>query len=91
MGKKVVSLMNNLFKTILIYEVLAFVVWNIMVRTQSDYEMWLFENIHETMYVMLSSALLIATIVYVAKVVGRKLKTPKILEQDPRKPGGGTQ
>ena len=83
--------MNNLFKTILIYEALAFVVWNIMVRTQSDYEMWLFENIHETMYVMLASALLIATIVYVAKVVGRKLKTPKILEQDPRKPGGGTQ
>ena len=83
--------MNNLFKTILIYEALAFVVCNIMVRTQSDYEMWLFENIHETMYVMLASALLIATIVYVAKVVGRKLKTPKILEQDPRKPGGGTQ
>ena len=83
--------MNNLFRTILIYEALAFVVWNIMVRTQSDYEMWLFENIHETMYVMLASALLIATIVYVAKVVGRNLKTPKILEQDPRKPGGGTQ
>ena len=91
MGKKVVSLMNNLFKTILIYEALAFVVWNIMVRTQSDYEMWLFENIHETMYVMLASALLIATIIYVAKVVGRKLRTPKILEEDPRKPGGGTQ
>ena len=91
MGKKVVSLMNNLFKTILIYEALAFVVWNIMVRTQSDYEMWLFENIHETMYVMLASALLIATIVYVAKVIGRKLRTPKILEEDPRKPGGGTQ
>ena len=86
-----VRIMNNLFKTILIYEALAFVVWNIMVRTQSDYEMWLFENIHETMYVMLASALLIATIVYVAKVIGRKLKTPKILEQDPRKPGGGTQ
>ena len=83
--------MNNLFRTILIDEALAFVIWNIMVRTQSDYEMWLFENIHETMYVMLASALLIATIVYVAKVVGRKLKTPKILEQDPRKPGGGTQ
>ena len=91
MGKKVVSLMNNLFKTILIYEALAFAVWNIMVRTQSDYEMWLFDNIHKTMYIMLSSALLIATIVYVAKVIGRKLKAPKILEQDPRKPGGGTQ
>ena len=62
-----------------------------MVRTQSDYEMWLLENIHETMYVMLASALLIATIVYVAKVIGRKLKTPKILDQDPRQPGGGPQ
>jgi hypothetical protein len=50
--------------------------------------MWLFENIHTTMYVMLASALLIATIVYVAKVIGRKLRTPKILEVDPRKPGG---
>ena len=77
--------MNNLFKTILIYEVLAFVVWNIMVRTQSDYEMWLFENIHETMYVMLASALLIATIVYVAKVIGSKIKQPEILKNDPRK------
>ena len=85
MGKKVVSLMNNLFKTILIYEALAFVVWNIMVRTQSDYEMWLFENIHETMYVMLASALLIATIVYVAKVIGSKIKQPEILKNDPRK------
>ena len=85
MGKKVVSLMNNLFKTILIYEALAFAVWNIMVRTQSDYEMWLFENIHETMYVMLASALLIATIVYVAKVIGSKIKQPEILKNDPRK------
>ena len=83
--------MNTLCKTILSYEALAFVVWNIMVRTQSDDEMWLFDNIHKTMYIMLSSALLIATIVYVAKVIGRKLKAPKILEQDPRKPGGGTQ
>ena len=90
MDKEVVR-MNNLFRTILIYEALAFAIWNIMVRTQSDYEMWLFDNIHKTMYIMLSSALLIATIVYVAKAIGRKFKTPKILEQDPRKPGGGTQ
>ena len=66
--------MNNLFRTILIYEALAFAIWNVMVRTQSDYEMWLFENIHKTMYIMLASALLIATIVYVAKVIGKKLK-----------------
>ena len=80
--------MNNLFRTILIYEALAFAIWNVMVRTQSDYEMWLFENIHKTMYIMLASALLIATIVYVAKVIGKKLKQPEILKNDPRKPGG---
>ena len=78
--------MNNLYRTILFYELLAFVIWNIMVRTQSDYEMWLFENIHKTMYIMLSSALLIATIVYVGNVVGDKFKKPKILEKDPRRP-----
>ena len=77
--------MNNLYKTILFYEALAFVIWNIMVRTQSDYEMWLFNNIPKTLYIMLSSALLIATIVYVAKVIGKKLKTPEILKNDPRK------
>ena len=76
--------MNNLYKTILFYELLAFAIWNVMVRTQSDYEMWLFENIHKTMYVMLASALLIATIVYVAKVIGRKIRTPEILKKDPR-------
>lgn len=83
--------MNNLFKTILIYEVLAFAIWNIMVRTQSDYEMWLFENIHTTIYTILASLLLVATIVYVAKTIGHKIKTPKILKEDPRKPSGGTQ
>tara|TARA_B100000579_G_scaffold427131_1_gene435324 strand:+ start:965 stop:1216 length:252 start_codon:yes stop_codon:yes gene_type:complete len=81
--------MNNLFKTILIYEALAFVLWNIMMRTQSDYEMWLFDNIHTTIYTILASILLIATIVYVAQTVGHKIKAPKILQQDPRKPGGG--
>ena len=77
--------MNNLYKTILFYELLAFAIWNIMVRTQSDYEMWLFENIHKTMYIMLSSALLIATIVYVSKRISTKLNMPKILQKDPRK------
>ena len=77
--------MNNLFRTILIYEALAFAIWNILVRTQSDYEMWLFDNIHKTMYIMLASALLIATIVYVAKVIGKKFNTPDILKNDPRR------
>ena len=76
--------MNNLYKTILFYELLAFAIWNVMVRTQSDYEMWLFENIHKTMYIMLASALLIATIVYVSKVIGRKIRTPEMLKKDPR-------
>ena len=78
--------MNNLYKTILFYELLAFAIWNIMVRTQSDYEMWLFDNIHKTIYIILSSMLLIATLVYVAKVVGSKFKKPKMLEKDPRRP-----
>ena len=77
--------MNNLYRTILFYELLAFAIWNIMVRTQSDYEMWLYENIHKTMYIMLSSALLIATIVYVSKRISTKLNMPKILQKDPRK------
>jgi hypothetical protein len=47
--------------------------------------MWLFDNIHSTIYTILASILLIATIVYVAKTVGHKIKTPKMLEQDPRK------
>ena len=59
-----------------------------MVRTQSDYEMWLFENIHRTIYIVLASGLLLAVIVYVAKVIGKKFNKPKILEQDPRKPYG---
>ena len=78
--------MNNLYKTILFYELLAFAIWNIMVRTQSDYEMWLFDNIHKTIYIILSSMLLIATLVYVAKVVGSKFKKPIMLEKDPRRP-----
>ena len=78
--------MNNLYRTILFYELLAFVIWNIMVRTQSDYEMWLFDNIHKTIYIILSSMLLIATLVYVAKVVGSKFKKPEMLEKDPRRP-----
>ena len=69
--------MNNLYKTILFYELLAFAIWNVMVRTQSDYEMWLFENIHKTMYIMLASALLIATIVYMETKWNAFFKTMK--------------
>ena len=72
--------MNHVFKTILIYEAIAFLGWNIMVRTQSDYEMWLFENIHRTIYIMLASGLLLAVIVYVSKLIGKKFNKPKIFK-----------
>ena len=40
-----------LFKTILIYEALAILGWNVMARTEADYEKWLFENIHAVVYI----------------------------------------
>ena len=56
-----------MFKTILIYEALAFLGWNIMVRTEADYEQWIFENIHAVIYITLSSTMLFVTVVYVIK------------------------
>ena len=54
-----------LFKTILIYELLAFVLWNILVRTEADFEQWAYDNIHTLMYILWSSTLLVITMVYV--------------------------
>ena len=34
-----------MFKTILIYEALAILGWNVKARTEADYEKWLFEII----------------------------------------------
>ena len=75
-----------MFKTILIYEALAFLGWNIMVRTEADYEQWIFENIHAVVYITLSSTMLFVTVVYVIKWsldqlgITRRLRTIK----DPR-------
>ena len=48
-----------MFKTILIYELLAFLGWNIMARTDADYEKWLFENIHAVVYITLATTMLV--------------------------------
>ena len=76
-----------LFKTILIYEALAIVGWNIMARTEADYEKWLFENIHAVVYITLSSTMLFVTMVYVIQwsldKLGLKSKMAEL--QDPRR------
>ena len=76
-----------LFKTILIYEALAIVGWNIMARTEADYEIWLFENIHAVVYITLSSTMLFVTMVYVIQwsldKLGLRRKMAEL--QDPRR------
>ena len=76
-----------LFKTILIYEALAIVGWNIMARTEADYEKWLFENIHAVVYITLSSTMLFVTMVYVIQwsldKLGLRRKMAEL--QDPRR------
>ena len=76
-----------LFKTILIYEALAIVGWNIMARTEADYEKWLFENIHAVVYITLSSTMLFVTMVYVIQwSLGKLGLRRKMAElQDPRR------
>ena len=76
-----------LFKTILIYEAIAILGWNIMARTEADYEKWLFENIHAVVYITLSSTMLFVTMVYVIQwsldKLGLRRKMAEL--QDPRK------
>ena len=76
-----------LFKTILIYEALAIVGWNIMARTEADYEKWLFENIQAVVYITLSSTMLFVTMVYVIQwsldKLGLRRKMAEL--QDPRR------
>ena len=76
-----------LFKTILIYELLAILGWNIMARTEADYEKWLFENIHAIVYITLSSTMLFVTLVYVIQWSLDKLGITKKMSQikDPRR------
>ena len=79
-----------LFKTILIYEALAILGWNVMARTEADYEKWLFENIHAVVHITLSSTMLFVTMVYVIQwsldKLGLKRKMAEL--QDPRRTDG---
>ena len=76
-----------LFKTILIYEALAIVGWNILARTEADYVKWLFENIHAVVYITLSTTMLFVTMVYVIQwsldKLGLRRKMAEL--QDPRR------
>ena len=51
-----------LFKTILIYELFAFLVWNILVRTEADFEQWAYDNIHTIAYIWWATTLLVVTL-----------------------------
>ena len=79
-----------MFKTILIYEALAFLGWNIMMRTEADYEKWIFENIHAVVYITLSTTMLVVTVVYVIQWSLDKLGIRKRMQElkDPRKDTG---
>ena len=76
-----------MFKTILFYELLAFVGWNIMMRTEAEYEQWIFENIHAVIYITLSTTMLVVTLVYVIQWSLDKLGIRRAMAEikDPRK------
>ena len=76
-----------MFKTILIYELIAFALWNIMMRTEADYEQWIFENIHAVVYITLSSTMIFVTLVYVIQWSLDKIRFRARMRalKDPRK------
>ena len=76
-----------MFKTILIYELLSFLGWNIMARTDADFEQWLFHNIHAVVYITLSTTMLVVTLVYVIQWSLNRLGITKRMKElkDPRK------
>jgi hypothetical protein len=76
-----------MFKTILIYELVAILGWNIMARTEAEYEKWLFENIHAVVYITLASTMLFVTMVYVIQWSLDRLGITKKLSgiKDPRR------
>ena len=62
---------------------LAFLGWNIMARTDADYEKWLFENIHAVVYITLATTMLVVTMVYVIQWSLDKLNLKRL--KDPRR------
>jgi len=87
--EKVFSIMSRgfLFKTILIYELLAFAMWNIIARTEGTYEGWLADHIHGIVYITLATTMLFVTFVYIVQwSLDRLGITKKISEiKDPRR------
>ena len=76
------------FKTIIIYELIAFLVWNILVRTEADFEQWAYDNIHTMMYILWSSTLLVITMAFVIQWSLNKLRVRARVRmlKDPRRP-----
>ena len=76
------------FKTIIVYELLAFLVWNILVRTEADFEQWAYDNIHTLMYILWSSTLLVLTLVFVIQWSLNKWRVRARIRllKDPRRP-----
>ena len=83
------------FKTILIYELIAFLVWNILVRTEADFEQWAYDNIHTIAYIWWATTLLVLTLVFVIQwsLDKWRVRARIRLLKDPRKPSNkkGTQ
>ena len=80
-----------LFKTILIYELLAFLVWNILVRTEADFEQWAYDNIHTIAYIWWSTTLLVITMTFVIQWSLKRFRIRARIRalKDPRKTGPG--
>ena len=83
------------FKTIIIYELIAFLVWNILVRTEADFEQWAYNNIHTIAYIWWATTLLVLTLVFVIQwsLDKWRVRARIRLLKDPRKPSNkkGTQ
>ena len=83
------------FKTIIIYELIAFLVWNILVRTEADFEQWAYDNIHTIAYIWWATTLLVLTLVFVIQwsLDKWRVRARIRLLKDPRKPTNrkGTQ
>ena len=83
------------FKTIIIYELFAFLVWNILVRTEADFEQWAYDNIHTIAYIWWATTLLVVTLSFVIQWSLNKWRVRARIRllKDPRRPSDrkGTQ
>ena len=77
-----------LFRVIITYEILAFVVWNIIARTEGNYEGWLLDNIHDIVYITLATTLMLVGFVLVIQYSLKSFGIQKKIQsvKDPRVP-----